>query len=356
MQATPLLSVVVATYNRAETIRETIRHLADQTLPPAEYEAIFIDDGSSDNTREVVCSLIPSVPFSMKYLAHSNAGPGYTQNRGIREARADVVLLIADDILLERGALEAHLRAHRENPQREVAVLGCTMQSPKLDQSVFLRTWDPFKFRDFEGMLELPYYLFWACNMSVVREFMLEHGMFQERRGRAGAAAHEDVELGYRLSKHGLRIIYSENALGHHYHIETLAGAMKRGYERGLNFDEFRSRVPVPEVVVRYHVIGWKTLREHFETFTGPGRGNLLGADRSLTLLFARYLVRSVLFNRLTVRAIWVPFLNAAERHPFLAGLVHRNLYRGVINYEFFRGCRDADMVFGPRAESLGGS
>lgn len=74
-----VLSVVLATYNRAEILRETLQHLANQELDPASFEVIVIDDGSPDHTRAVVAEWINKAPFSLTYLHHSNHGPGYTQ-------------------------------------------------------------------------------------------------------------------------------------------------------------------------------------------------------------------------------------------------------------------------------------
>src|SRR5712691_1595080 len=107
------LSVVIATYNRAETIRETLRHLAEQDVDPADFEVIVVDDGSPDHTRVVVAELMPRTPFRLSYLRHDNRGPGYTQNRVLEVAKAPLVLLIADDILLARHAVRAHLETHR---------------------------------------------------------------------------------------------------------------------------------------------------------------------------------------------------------------------------------------------------
>src|SRR5690242_18854833 len=109
------LSVVLATFQRAETLGDTLRHLADQSLDPAQYEVIIIDDGSKDHTYAVVEEMRPLVPFVLTYLHHSNHGPGYTQNRGIEAARAPVILLMADDIFMSRDALKAHLSTHENN-------------------------------------------------------------------------------------------------------------------------------------------------------------------------------------------------------------------------------------------------
>jgi glycosyltransferase involved in cell wall biosynthesis len=340
------VSVVMATYNRAEILPDTLAHLVAQDLDPKHFELVVVDDGSSDATRGVMEGAIASLPFKATYLHHPNQGPGYTQNRGIRAARAPLVLLIADDILLAPGALRRHLATHREHPEPEAAVLGRILQSPRLTHSVFLRTWDPFGFERLRGIRELPYYMFWACNISFKRAFMLDHGMFRAQRGRAGAAAHEDAELGYRLHRHGLRILYSEAALGYHHHIETLEGAMRRAYQRGLNWDEFRALVPEPEIAVRYHVFRRDTVRDHLRALRPPHRRHLFAADRS-PLMPIKYLLRSIVFNGIAVRRFWLPVLREAERRPMLARGMHRIFYRGVIAHEFARGCRNGNRLFG---------
>jgi glycosyltransferase involved in cell wall biosynthesis len=327
-------------------LRQTIAHLAAQDMDPSEFEVIVVDDGSSDRTPDVVAECRAHAPFVLTYLRHDNRGPGYTQNRGIRAARGRIVLLIADDIFLVPTALRTHLDLHQREPDVTVAALGRVVQSPQLDQTVFLRTWDPFRFRELSGLEELPYYLFWACNISCKRDFLIRHGMFREERGRAGAAAHEDVELGYRLHKHGLRIRFAVEALGYHYHIETLEGAMRRAYERGLNFGEFRDRVPDSVIVVRYHVLDWQTLGDHVRALRRPNRDRLLGADGNPLLLAIRYAVRGAMFNRVTVPLVWLPLMRHAETSPFVARFMHRQLYRGVISFRMRRGYAEGKRIY----------
>jgi glycosyltransferase involved in cell wall biosynthesis len=341
------LSVVMATYRRAETLRETIHHLADQDLDPGSYEVIIIDDGSPDDTRAVVQEAQARVPFQLTYLHHANRGPGATQNRGIRAAAAPIVLLMADDIFMSRQALSAHLAFHDAYPEPEVAVLGRVQQSNLLTQTVFLRTWDPFRFSDFEGLTELPYFRFWACNISFKRDFMLQHGLFREAMGRAGAAAHEDAELGHRLSRHGLRVLYCSAALGFHDHVVTLQQACERAHQRGLNFGEFRQFVPEPEIPVAYHVLSFRTLGDHARAVFGPRRRYLSQGDRNPLLLSLRYALRALAFNGVAVGLFWRPFLDAAERHPTLARLVNQEMYRGTIFYYFLVGCAEGDRRYG---------
>src|SRR4051812_11024393 len=170
MTPIPRISVVLATYKRAETLRETLRYLEAQTLPPEQFEIIVIDDGSPDHTRAVFDDAQARIKAPMRYLRHPNRGPGYTQNQGLRDARAPIILLIADDIFLNPNALAAHLAYHEADATPGLAVLGRVVQSPWLTDSVFLRIWNPFRIEGLPDRQPLPYHMFWACNVSMKRE------------------------------------------------------------------------------------------------------------------------------------------------------------------------------------------
>lgn len=340
--ASPLiLSVVLPTYSRAEVLRRTLRHLVDQTLDARSYEVIVVDDGSTDHSEQVVRQVISEAPCRIVYLRHENSGPGYTQNQGILQASGPLILLLADDVFLTRGALRAHVAAHARHNDRRTAVLGNVLQSPELQQTVFQRKWDPFELHRLQQDQDLPYWMFWACNISLRRDFMIEHGMFREARGSAGPAAHEDVEVGHRLSQHGLRIFHEKAALGYHYHPESLETAITRSYERGLNWEEAFQCMPHPELLIRQRLHGIGTLIARRRELTTERRPYLLGADRSLVRLAVDVVLRAILFNKLTVPCFWMPLMHLAERHRFLAALMLPRFYRGVIVYHFRRGCHE---------------
>jgi len=306
-----------------------------------------VDDGSPDHTREVVDEALRKVSFRLEYLHHSNHGPGYTQNRGLERAKAPIVLLMADDILMSPKALNAHLMMHQKNPDREVAVLGRVLQSPELNQSVFLRKWDAFRFVGFGEQTDLPYYRFWACNISAKRDFLLSSGGFREHRGRGGPSAHEDPEFGFRLHLSGLRILYCQEALGYHHHVVTFEDACRRKFEAGINFGEFRSYAPEPEIAVAYHVLNRHTIGDHLRAWYSTRRRYLAGADRKPAVALGRHLMRALAFNRWTVNLLWVPLVRRAEHDSRFARIVNREIYRGILFYYFLRGNREGDRKYG---------
>jgi glycosyltransferase involved in cell wall biosynthesis len=332
------LSVVIATYNRRDTLEVTLACLCRQTLPADQFEVIVVDDGSTDNTRAMVEALIGRVPYRLRYFHHANRGPGATENRGIREASADLVLMIADDIHAEPTMLEHHVRWHQRRPDRNLAALSRVLQSPNLPDSVFLRHWDPFGFGDSLDEVELPYWKFWACSISVKRSFLLENGLYRELKG----AAHEDVELGYRLCREGLRIFYLPQALAFHFHVETLESACRRAYERGVNWSFIEQNVNDPEIHVYYHLLTRQTLKYHYDVFRRRSKmTSLHSSDRSWLWLLFRHAVRRVMFNRVTVNYVWLPFLRRAETDARLAPLVTGYAVRGAVFHHFIKGYAD---------------
>lgn len=244
-------------------------------------------------------------------------------------------------MLLPRQSLKAHLETHKQHPEMGVAVLGPIALSPMLDQSVFVRKWDRTRLRRFAGVTEVPYYRFWTCNVSAKRDFVLQHGRMQEAIGPGGPIAHQDPELGYQLSHHGLRILYCTDAVAYHHEAMSLEEQCRKAYNRGLNFGEFRDRVGQPEIAVAYHVWDTSTLRDHLRIWFGSRRHLVPPSDRNMALLLGRYFLRGLAFNALTLRLIWLPLADAAERSPLIAGFMRSAFYSGIVSYHFVRGYRD---------------
>jgi len=102
-------SAVVPTYNRAGRLHVTLRSIVTQTLRPKEI--IVVDDGSIDNTEQMILESFPDV----NYIYQSNTGVSAARNRGIRAANCTwIALLDSDDVWMptklarQAEALEAH--------------------------------------------------------------------------------------------------------------------------------------------------------------------------------------------------------------------------------------------------------
>jgi glycosyltransferase involved in cell wall biosynthesis len=86
------ISVVVPAYNARTTIADTLRALTSQTGVPGQLEIVVVDDGSRDETADIVRQF-PTVTL----VQQANAGPGAARNAGVRAASGEVILFTDSD-------------------------------------------------------------------------------------------------------------------------------------------------------------------------------------------------------------------------------------------------------------------
>lgn len=216
----PNLSVIIPTYNRAEILKDCLIALAVQRLDKSSFEVIVGDDGSSDNTRKVLERAETSMPYRLRWFTQDNAGPNRVRNRAIEMAEAPVVVFFNDDTIATPHLLEMHDLFHREHPEDYLAFLGKVTIDPELPYSPFAELHLDSSFSQWEDNIGefaiLDWRAFYTCNLSIKKTFLLEHGLFDE-----DIRYSDDVELGSRLDRFGLKIFYFPQALGFHRHFLT---------------------------------------------------------------------------------------------------------------------------------------
>ncbi|MGH9442214.1 MAG: glycosyltransferase family 2 protein [Thermoanaerobaculia bacterium] len=227
---TPELSVVVPTFNRKDTVLRVLEGLQRQTLPAAAFEVLVVDDGSRDGSAEALKRCSPKFDFSV--TKQENSGPAGARNRGIRAARGPIVVFLGDDTVPEPDFLEVHLRSHRESGARKISVLGYTGWPRERRITPFLHHINEyglqFGYELIEDPESVPFNFFYTSNISVPRQALLEAGLFDTT---FPDAAWEDIELSYRLARHGYVIVYRPGAVVRHHH-EITFDSFRRRQER----------------------------------------------------------------------------------------------------------------------------
>ena len=127
MSKNPLISIVIPTYNYAEKVLRAINSVLKQLTD--EHELIVIDDGSTDNTKELLSDL-QQKHSSLRVIYKENGGAASARNLGINEACADYLVFLDADDELDDCALE-HVERHiQEYPLSKMIIGGYTSVWP----------------------------------------------------------------------------------------------------------------------------------------------------------------------------------------------------------------------------------
>lgn len=256
------VTVLITTYNRRDILERTLEALSDQTW--RDFDVVVIDDGSTDGTWAYLQDRARAGDARLTIATQANTGQALARNHGLKLVRSDIVLFLGDDTIPEPDFVAEHMRVHQE-ADSPVAVVGYT-------------TWDreamrvtpalnfineagyQFSYRDMVDGSDVPYTRFYTSNISVPR-IALGDEAFDPRFRHYGW---EDIELGYRLSRAGLRIIYHRKACVRHRHPMTFREIHRRQIKVGAALDtlfEVQPRLRSdPSFPSRFRPLWWRRL------------------------------------------------------------------------------------------------
>jgi GT2 family glycosyltransferase len=241
------VSVVIPTYNRAYCLGVTIGSLQSQTYP--HWEALIIDDGSSDGTAELVRSLAAADP-RIKYHPQKNAGVSAARNAGLRLADGAWAAFLDSDDAWE--------------PWKLAGQIACFDALPDVGM-----VWTDMNAYDADGKLVSPRHL---RKMYAAYEKGDESKLFQQHRKLSELApevARAHAELADAVVHSGE--IYTRMMFGNHVHTSTVliaqarrqaVGFFEESYKTGEDYDfHFRTCLEGPVALldapcIRYRVAG----------------------------------------------------------------------------------------------------
>ena len=115
LSTVPLVSIIIPSFNRHDLIPDTIKSVLAQTI--TDWELLIVDDGSTDNTQEVVRSYAESDSrIRCMERTHQPKGPSSCRNIGITAAQAPYCIFLDSDDLLAPNCLEGRLSVARAEP------------------------------------------------------------------------------------------------------------------------------------------------------------------------------------------------------------------------------------------------
>ncbi|WP_017815612.1 glycosyltransferase [Paenibacillus shenyangensis] len=213
------VSIIIAVYNRAALLPDLLRQWekVDKNTK-YKYELIFSDDESSDNSVDI---LKAHTGLPMRVLENKHGGASRARNHAYQYAQGEIVIFTGDDIFPTLDFVNEHYEAYLKHGS-DFASLGCIEWREGIEMNHLMKHITDIGCEQFGFVGMRPFEIvdfrhFYTSNISVAREKLEElDGLFSLEFKKYGF---EDIDLGYRLYKNGLQIIYNPNALAYHDHV-----------------------------------------------------------------------------------------------------------------------------------------
>lgn len=210
----PSISVVVCSYNGARTLEACLTSLLQMDYP--DYEIIFVDDGSTDATQEIIKSF-PQI----KVVRQENQGLSVARNVGMKAGRGEIIAYTDSDCMADKdwlyylvGTLEqgdyVAVGGPNVSPPAENWVQACVAVSPGQPSHVLI---------DDATAEHIP-----GCNMAFYKWALESIGGFDPEYRKAG----DDVDVCWRIMEHGYKIGFSPAAVVWHHRRFSISAYFKQ--------------------------------------------------------------------------------------------------------------------------------
>lgn len=209
------VSIIIPTFNGGSRIGNCLDALLPQ-IAERGAEILVVDDGSADNTQEVVARYSGVRLFSQK-----NAGPGAARNRGALEAKGTIILFTDDDCVPTSDWLSAMIEPF-DDPE-VVGVKGVYRTRQKAVAARFVQVEYEDRYRLMAGLPDIDFIDTYSAGFR--RDRFLEMNGYDDSFPVACA---EDIELSYRMSARGWKMKFVPTAIVYHTHPDSLSRYMKK--------------------------------------------------------------------------------------------------------------------------------
>lgn len=266
------VSVMVPCYNEGSNIEETINHLLD--LNYKNYEILLINDGSSDNTAELIDLWANKNP-KIRALHQINQGKATALNHGLHHARGEVLVCIDGDAVLDYDALAYMVKAFKT--RNNIAVV---TGNPRVrNRSTLLGQLQVTEFSSIIGLLKRAQSVYGTIYTisGVIGAF--RKSAVESVGGWSPDMITEDIDISWKLQLAGYKIVFEPNALCWVLMPESI---------RGLYKQRLRWAQGGAEVFLKYFLTALHPKNRRFW---------ILLAEYCATVVWAYSLVSLLIFN-----------------------------------------------------------
>jgi GT2 family glycosyltransferase len=250
----PLISVVVATRNRTQSLAATLRSLLAQDYPS--FEIVVVDNApDTDETAEYIERLAAEAP-QVRYVREDMPGLAVAHNRGMHEVRGTYVAFTDDDVIVDRHWLAEIARGFRA--MENVACVTGLIFPGELETPAqllaeqyggFAKGFATQIFDLGEYRLKSPLYPYAigavgsGANMAFRTSALREMGGFDPALGAGSrGVGGDDLAAFYQVITRGWRLVYQPAAIVHHWDPREFAALRRRAYGYGVGLTAYLTK------------------------------------------------------------------------------------------------------------------
>jgi|GEM_PF-2490791 len=236
----PEISVLLCSYNGGKKLPKFFEAIKRQTLSADNFEIVCVNDGSTDNTGELMREVLRNLPGS--YHQHPvNRALAAARNTAIEDARGKLLLFINDDTYPEPDCLRQHLAFHRKIGKSHIASLGSVKFTQNVEKyllsMVIERNNLLFPLVGTVKGKEYNHNYFVTANLCAPKALFADPNIrFNTSFRKYGC---EDIELAYRLWQKGMRVMFNPGARVMHEHYMTLDDYIRREDNNNSNLVQY---------------------------------------------------------------------------------------------------------------------
>lgn len=217
----PMISLMVPCYNEGSNLEESIPHLLQLRYP--NYELIFINDGSKDNTGEII-DRWAAKEKKITALHQENQGKASALNHGLTVAKGKYVACIDGDAVLDYYALDYMVQALEKDPK-----YGATTGNPRVrNRSTILGRLQVSEFSTIIGLIKRAQGLMGTIFTVSGVCCLFRKDVIEEIGGWSTNMVTEDIDISWKIQMAGYNIMYEPRALCWVLMPETLKGLFKQ--------------------------------------------------------------------------------------------------------------------------------
>jgi len=221
------LSVIMATYNRRDSLEKSLNRLQQLNYSDEKHEIIIVNDGSVDGTKEFLNQKEKEIENLQVFHNKKNKGIGATRNKAIKHARGEYIFCTDDDSLVPEDWIQQHFKRHEKENVDVVDGIAYPTEINYIEAYKIASHWEDYR----ESRLLDTYHtkeVMKTGNLSLKKEILDDVGYFNEELARG-----EDTELGKRILKNGYTILKDPELRVEHLRVDTLTDLLKTQYNLG---------------------------------------------------------------------------------------------------------------------------